>query len=726
MIIASAVLAAVAAAGDVVVETDTFRLVVGSDAAAKSLVVKATGEECVDPREGIPLFTSTQNRPYNNEVKLAYPTKRTVFKANRIRREGDLLVVGFHLAPYEAEIRVRERSGYALFTLEGFRTNTTDEKHYRGMKLDVPPVVSFRLLQLPVRNRARFGEWLNVVWDDRAAVAVVGADPYSEIDREDRFGFRLLNADLSADIRLRGGKAALVAGAGGDRFLSAVDELEEDLDLPRGVKSRRNPLLNASIYWTYDMSPETVDEHIAWARKGGFRMMLLYFSSVCRHGGNYAYLGDYDWKESYPNREKDLEAVLAKIKAAGITPGFHTLQTHIGLKSRYVVPVADPRLNKKMRFTLAKPLPADAATCDVEVFEDTSLAPRSDGCRVLQFGGELMCYEGVTETRPFRFTGVKRGHADTRVAAHPGGEVGGILDLCEVLAVSCAIDQRTDLQDEVAGKIARICDAGMEFCYFDGSAGVNPPCGVYVSLSQLRTVQRFRKMPIFTEGSAKSHFGWHLQAGSNAFDVFSPEEFKEKIIEYPFAEAPMMRQNFTRLDFGWWGFWAYGDKFRGNPTIGTQPDMLEFGTSKAAAWDCPATVQADVPRFKRNARADDVMETMRRWEDVRARNLLTEKQKKMLRDPGREFHLVPDGKGAYDLVEWEQLAVSGGKSTAVRAFLYERGGRRVVEYWHVFGAAALKLPDGRLLEAANVKTYETEASRDDVKALFAAATIEGK
>ena len=233
-------------------------------------------------------------------------------------------------------------------------------------------------------------------------------------------------------------------------------------------------------------------------------------------------------------------------------------------------------------------------------------------------------------------------------------------------------------------------------------------------------------MPMFTEGSAKSHFGWHLQAGSNAFDVFSPEEFKEKIIEYPFAEAPMMRQNFTRLDFGWWGFWAYGDKFRGNPTIGTQPDMLEFGTSKAAAWDCPATVQADVPRFKRNARADDVMETMRRWEDVRARNLLTETQKKMLRDPSREFHLVPDGKGAYDLVEWEQLAVSGGKSTAVRAFLYERGGRRVVEYWHVFGEATLKLPDGRLLEAANVKTYETEASRDDVKALFAAATIEGK
>ena len=173
----AAVSAACAAMGDVAVETDTFRLVVGDDAAAKSLVVKATGEECVDAREGVPLFTSTQERPFNNETKLAHPNKRTTYRANRVRREGDMLVVGFAVAPYEALVRVRERGGYALFTLEGFRTNTTDEKQYGGLTMDVPPVASFRLLQLPVRSRANFGDWLNVSWDDRAAVAVVGADP---------------------------------------------------------------------------------------------------------------------------------------------------------------------------------------------------------------------------------------------------------------------------------------------------------------------------------------------------------------------------------------------------------------------------------------------------------------------------------------------------------------------------------------------------------------------
>ena len=708
---------------DVVVETDSFRLVVGDDAAAKSLVVKATGEECIDAREGIPLFTSTQERPYNNETKLAHPTKRMTFPANRVRREGNVLVVGFSIAPYEARVRVDERRGYALFTLEGFMTNTTDEKQYKDLLLDVPPVSSFRLLQLPVRNRKNFGDWLNVCWDGRAAVAVMGADPYSEIDHEDRFGFRLLNADLLCEYKVKGGCAALVAGAGEKAFMDSVEEMEDDLDLPRGVKSRRSTLLNASVYWTADLTPQNVDEHIAWAKKGGFRLMLLYFSCICR-GGGYHYLGDYDWRPEYPNGEKDLAAMLSRIKAAGLTPGLHTLQTHIGLRSRYATPDADLRLNKKVRYTLAKSLPADAAPCEIEVLESTARAVRCEKCRVLQFGGELFTYEGFTETPPYKFTGVRRGHSGTRVRAHERGEAGGILDLCECLAISCCIDQRTDLQDEIAEKIAKIYDAGMEFCYFDGSAGVNPPCGINVALSQWRVVRKFRKMPIFTEGSAKSHFAWHLQAGANAFDVFRPEDFKEKIVEYPFAEAPMMRRNFTRLDFGWWGFLSYGDKWRDGTTIGTQPDMWEYGAAKAAAWDCPATIQANLGKFARHARANDVMETMRRWEDVRARRLLTAAQKEALKDTAREFHLVPDGRGGYDLVEWEQIDVAGGKSTDVRAFLYERGGRRMVEYWHLSGSARLVLPDETVLVAGDVRVYATDASRDAVKAAFAAAKID--
>ena len=721
LLAAAAVAALSANAADVVIENEAFKLVVGEDARAKSLVVKSTGEECLDTREGIPLFTSTQERPFNNEIKLAHPNKRTTYRANRVRRDGDLLVVGFAVAPYEALVRVRTGGGYALFTLEGFRTDTQDEKQYGGLKMDVPPVASFRVVQLPVRNRANFGDWLNVSWDGRAAVAVVGADPYSEIDHEDRFGFRLLNADLRRDVRLVGGSAAIVAAPGRDAFLAAMDSFERDLGLPHGVESRRSPLLNASIYWTGNLSPENVDEHIAWAKKGGFRLMLVYFSAFIRSEG-YSHLGDYDWSTNYPNREKDLEMVLSRVKAAGITPGIHTLQTHIGLKSRYVTPDADPRLNKTMRFTLAKPLPDDAAPCDVEVLEDTSAAVRCEGCRILQFGGELLSYEGFSETPPYRFTGVKRGHCGTRVRAHQRGEIGGILDVSEFGAISCYIDQRTDLQDEIAAKIRNIYDCGFEFCYFDGSEGVNPPCGVNVSLSQWRVARALKRPPLFTEGAAKSHFGWHLQAGANAFDIFPPEVFKAKIAEYPLAEAPVMRQDFTRVDFGWWGFWRNGDKVYGGETVGTQPDMWEYGTSKAAAWDCPAAIQASLVRFKSHARAGDIMEVMRRWEDVRARRWLTDGQREALRDPKREFHLYLDESGEYELCEIEMLR-SADSARHLRGFVFRRGGATVVAYWHTAGSGVLTWDLGPAEVVSGLKYLVTEKSPEEVKRAFAAAKM---
>ena len=59
-------------------------------------------------------------------------------------------------------------------------------------------------------------------------------------------------------------------------------------------------------------------------------------------------------ERDYPNKETDLKRMLDKIKAAGITPGLHFLHTHIGMKSRYVTPVPDRRLNLKMHYTLAK------------------------------------------------------------------------------------------------------------------------------------------------------------------------------------------------------------------------------------------------------------------------------------------------------------------------------------------------------------------------------------
>lgn len=729
--LALAVVAASAAAGahgDISLDGGTFSLVIGDDAKAKSLVLKATGEEMLDAREGLPIFTTTQERPFNNEIKLAWPNKRTTYPANRVRRDGDRLVVGFEIAPYEAVVGVKQGDGYIAFTLEDF--NCVRELEYEGLDMDVPPVARFRVLQLPVRRRENVGDWLNVVWDGKAAVAVVGADPYAEVDHERRFGFESLYADLARGLKLRGGSAAVVAGAGREAFLESMDAFERDFNLPRGVRSRRDPRLNASIYWTSSITPKNVDDHIALAKRGGFRMMLIYYPAMTKAPGGYSQLGDYDWNDSYPGREADLRAVLSKIKAAGITPGFHTLQTHIGSESRYVTPVADPRLNITRRFTLARPVGADAQPAELEVLENPVDAVMYDKARVLKFGGELFSYEAYTTKPPFKFTGVKRGHWKTAPAAHPSGEIGGILDVSEFCAMSCYIDQKTDLQDEIAAKIANIYDQGMEFCYFDGSEGVDPPCGVNVALSQWRVTSKLASQPIFTEGAAKSHFGWHLQAGANAFDIFPPEIFKEMIVKFPQDEAPLMSKDMTRLDFGWWRLYIPGDDvvlknvkpYKNAKTVGTQPDMWEFGTSRAAAWNCPSTVMLSPEQAAKHPRIRDIMEVMRRWEDVRAKNWLTAAQKEELKSQTREHHLYLNANGEYELVEWRQIPVGGELlKPGLRAFVFERGGRRVVAYWHTSGSGRFVLADAAstVVDAADLKYFETDLSEAAVVKAFA-------
>jgi len=669
---------------DIVLENNAFRLVISEDCQARSLILKATGEECLMQNEEIALFSVTQDRPFNNEVKLAHPNKRTTFQANRVRREGNQLIVGFEITPFEAVIGIKEEPGYIAFTLDDFIVHPTD---YEGLAMSPPPVAEMRILQLPVVNRENFGHWLNVSWDEKAAVNVLATSPYARIDSERRKGYRILTADAVRGVKLRGCGAVLIVSQT-DKLLDSIAVLEEDYGLFHGVQARRGEKINASAMHAFDLHPGTVDEYIKYAKQGGFSMMLVYYPSLYKCKNGYGLKGDYDFRPEYPNGVEDLKKVLRKIKEAGITPGFHFLHTHIGLWSRYVTPVADHRLNLTRNFTLARPVGKDDDVLYVEQNpEDTVMHEK---CRVLMFGGELISYEAYTTERPYRFTGCRRGAFDTNIVEHPMGQIGGILDISEFGAVSCYLDQNSSLQDEVAEKLALAYNAGFEFVYFDGSEGTNPPFEFHVPNAQYRVLKKFDKEPLFTEGAAKAHFSWHHLSGGNAFDVFVPSIFKEKIAEFPCEEAPRMRQDFTRLNFGWWGYWYPGQSERTEP--GTQPDMIEYGTSRAAAWDCPVTVSASLDQYRLHPRSADNLEVMRRWEDVRAKKWLTEEQKLMLRDLKQEHILLINEAKEYELVPYEQISGDTLGNRDVRAFVFERGGERLVVYWHYKEDGKLKLP----------------------------------
>ncbi len=689
---------------NIILENKKFALTIGDDAQAKSLIYKKNGEELLMADEEISLFSLTQLRPFDNEVKLAYMNKRTTFEANRIRLDGDKLIVGFEIIPCEAVVTVDINDEYMLFTLSDFNVL---EGFYGGLSMDLPPVEEFRILQLPIKNRKNFGQWVNAIWDDNASACVLAAMPETIIDSERRKGFRILTADAKKELKLKGTSAALIVSGGRDAFLDAVDTFEHDLGLPLGVESRRSNMLNRSIYWTADLCPANVDEHIKYAKMGGFKCMLFYYECMCPMDeiSVYGTCGDYSFNEKYSRGKEDLLDVVKKIKDAGITPGIHFLHTHIGKFTKYITPVCDSRLNLTEHYTLAKPLGTENE--DIYINENPQNAPMYEmhknlnngdvltmSRRVLQFGGELINYEGFTTEPPYRFYGIKRGYWNTNIIGHPAGQIGGVLDVSEYVASSVYIDQKTDLQDEIAEKLAKLYDSGFEFIYFDGSEGAIAPFGYHVPNAQYRVIKKLGSAPKFCEGAAKAHFGWHFLSGANAFDVFKTDIFKEMIDRHPLAEAPLMAEDFTRVNFGWWAFFK-----------NTRRDVYEYGTSRAYAWDCPMTIQTSLQRFGSHARIKDIMEVIRRWEYARENKLLTKEEKDMLKVPGREHTLLINEEGKYELVPYFEVKGAFSGASDMWAFVFERRGKSYALVWHNTGAAKVKI-------ALSDAKYECELGKE--------------
>ena len=715
--------------GTIKFETKHYTFTINENGYAESLIHKESGEECLDKSDKIPLFCLTEPRPFNNELKLAHPTKRTTFYSDRISYEDGKLVIGFNLIKFTANVGVTVKDDYIAFELLGYNLKHED---FGNLRITPPPVESFRILALPVKSRKYFGEWLNLVSDERVCVGVISTSPYAIIDSECRGGYRILTADAIKSVKLNGTSAAIVVSSP-DRILDCIEAIETDYDLPKGVKSRRSDLIAASIFWTDEICPENADKLISYAKEGGYKLMLINYGAIVREFELYSYCGDYDYNENYPNGDEDLKFVLNKIKAAGIKVGIHFLHTHIGKRSRYITPVCDRRINLTRHFTLSKPLSADDTTVFVD--ENPEGAVMHPDVRVLRFDGELIYYDGYTTEPPYRFIGCRRGYWSTNVTEHDLGTIGGILDISEYRAVSAYVNQNSDLQEEIADKIAHIYNLGFEFVYFDGSEGTNPPYDFHVANAQYRVYKKLSPAPLFCEGAAKSHFSWHMLSGGNAFDCFSDELFKAKLIEWPLREAAELRHDLTRVNFGWWAFRAT-----------TQPDYTEFGISRAASYSCPATYLVRLDEIDKCARRSDVLEVMRRWEYVREHNLLTEAQKCSLRDGTKEHIMLINEKSAYELREYEQLKEVANGNGDVRAFTFEREKKSYAVIWHTNGAGELFIPldcskfdyfnelneaamtknevtDGCVIPLSKRRYISTDLSLDELKAALVSAKV---
>jgi hypothetical protein len=663
----------------IVLENAEMRLLIDSNATARSLVHKPTGQECLATNTGATMFALTQYRPYDNELQLAYPAKITQFPADHVRREGDELIVNFALVGYEAAIGIKITDAYIAFRLEKLTFNG-----YTPMRPKLPhPIDETVFVQLPVRRRKNFGDWLNVMWDEDVAVNLLATNLETQIEAQPRDGYQLFQAGTVGKVKLLGAGAALIA-TGTPRLLDRIASVEEDFDLPRGVASRRSKEYNFSYYGTGEMTPQDVDRQVKFAKMGGLRTMLIRTNAFSKTWGHLP------WLPEYPRGIADLQEVTRKIRDAGIIPGLHVYHTMAGTSDAYVTPKPDPRLSLQQTYTLASDIDASATVVPVE--ENPQLCPVAGGMRVLRIQNELVRYERYTSTAPYRFEGCERGLFGTQAALHEVSSRVGLLDMYNPDNVR--FSENTSIQAEVAERLHGIYkQAGFEFTYFDGSEQLPGPYWYTVPRAQKLVWDGLQPKPLLAEGSCKAHFSWHMLTRGNAFDPAKPEEIKAAIRAYPATEVHRVAKDFTSINFGWIGYWPPSEE-----TIGTQPDMLEYASSVAAAWDCPISLDRPesnktiLEALEAHPRTPDNLEVIRRWEDVRAQGWLTLEQKMSLRNLEQEHTLLVDENGKFVLVRYFRIDNVAGAKAPGRAFIFERNGDIWVSYWHTSGQGFLELP----------------------------------
>jgi len=697
-------------AAPVVLESGSLRLEINESGVVRSLKAKPEGRELLALPDAEPAamvycggeWVYETGWTYANAVPPTYRGGRA-FPATSASLAGDRLTIGFDGADVTVTYKVVKRADYLTLELTDVRGG---------------PVHHLDLLRLPIRKLPSQGAWINVAYDEDFGVCLCAGNARTDAQMEQHAGHLTLKASAETDSGLVGARVVLIGCAKPQaRFLDVMERVERDLGLPPGARLRRSPVQRYSYLWADRITPENANRYIAWAKRAGLRMVLFSYSAFSKGAGHFV------WNESYPNGMADLKKVTDEIRAAGLHVGLHIHYCKARKGDPYTTPVPDRRLHKERRFTLAVPLDANSDT--VTVKENPAGCTLDKGRRILHVGDELIAYTQYTTQPPYQFTGCERGHLKTTSAAHPTGAETGLLDV-DTWDIFIRYDQNTDIQDETARRLADIVSqtGPYDMVYFDGAEDVHAPFWYHIANAQYRVWRHLHPTPPVTEAPRYPNFAWHLITRGNAYDRIAPPGGMKDFCDLTACPSAAVRvHDFSQIEFGWLG--NFGDSKRGC----AGPDTIEYIASRAAAWDCPLSIQMRAGELESNPRSEDCADVLRTWEEARLNGRLTDTQRQSLRNvtssqehyvtcfhafpiwenyekhgtltpvqreilaQRREHHLFINEKGRHELVEIKEVPLAAG--SPFKAFRFQRAaqpGDTYVLIWAVRGSAELRLP----------------------------------
>ena len=409
-------------------------------------------------------------------------------------------------------------------------------------------------------------------------------------------------------------------------------EIEEGLPHPTidGVWLKEAKSASAA-YLIYDFGEATIDQAIEYTKKAGLRYLY--------HSGPFKNWGHFELNENaFPHGWDGLKICVEKAKKEGIFIGVHTLSNFITTNDPYATPVPDPRLGKIGSSVLSNNINSTQTEIPVES-PDFFNQYENNNLHTVMIGEELIRYDKVSETAPWRLLNCLRGAWETKANSHNKGKT-----------VSMLADHgyktfltNPELSIEMSKRIAELYNyCGLRQISFDGLEGNRSTgMGNYGEILFTKTwwdnLIDDEKSHMITDASRTTHYFWHIYTRMNWGEPWYAG-FRESQTEYRLKNQQYFLRNLMPGMLGWFSM-------RNNTPV----EDIEWMLARSAAFNAGyAFVSGDRP-FQTNGQTNEILKLIGEWEKARMANAFTEQQKELMKDIKNEFHLETIGKNNWNL-----------------------------------------------------------------------------
>lgn len=420
-----------------------------------------------------------------------------------------------------------------------------------------------------------------------------------------------------------GSKIALF-GCTVEKALETIGQIEIAENLPHPTIDGQwgKQAKTASVaYLIYDFNEANIDKAIEYTKKAGLRYLY--------HSGPFKNWGHFELNPvAFPNGWDGLKICVEKAEKEGIHVGVHTLSNFITTNDPYITPVPDSRLGKVGSSMLTKDVSSTQTEIEIESPEFFSQY-ENNNLHGVMIGEELIRYETVSESAPWKLLNCERGAWGTKPASHSKGEtISKLADHGYKVFLS-----DPELSIEIAERIAELYNyCGLRQISFDGLEGNRSTgMGNYGEILFAKTwwdnLTEREKNHMITDASRTTHYFWHIYSRMNWGEPWYAG-FRESQTEYRLKNQAYFQRNLMPGMLGWFSL-------RSNTTV----EDIEWMLARSAAFNAGFAFVTGDRQLETNDQASEILKLIGEWEKARMNGAFTEEQKEKMKDINNEFHL---------------------------------------------------------------------------------------